>query len=96
MCVAQRSKLIYMYQSITYWLMKFGRMTYDGSYHRMFNNNVKTMSFDTFEKVISSCVHESSFVLNSNVHKRTKNKEFNIIELVCLIYSEIITIYSAI
>ena len=26
-------------------------------------------------------MHELSFVLNSNVHKRMENKEFNIIEL---------------
>jgi len=38
------------------------------------------MSFGTFENLVTSCVHELSFVLNNNVHKQTENKEFNIIE----------------
>lgn len=32
------------------------------------------------EKLVNSCVYELSFVLNSNVHKRKENKEFNIIK----------------
>lgn len=52
------------------------------SHYRMFSkNDVKSMFFGTFEKLVNSCVYELSFVLNSNVHKWKENKEFNIIEL---------------